>query len=109
MFGKWHLGHREGYLPNDQGFDVYQGIPYSNDMWAQYDAKNKNWNIHGWHVPLPWLADGKPVAVVKDMTDQGWLTHATTRAALNFIREKSKKAGLDRFLYALGIRHVGRH
>ena len=33
-FGKWHLGHRPGYLPNDHGFDVYEGIPYSNDMWA---------------------------------------------------------------------------
>ena len=30
-FGKWHLGHRPGYLPNDHGFDVYVGIPYSND------------------------------------------------------------------------------
>ena len=37
-FGKWHLGHRPGYLPNDHGFDVYEGIPYSNDMWAPYDS-----------------------------------------------------------------------
>ncbi len=90
-FGKWHLGHREGYLPNDQGFDVYQGIPYSNDMWAPYDPKNKKWKIRGWHVPLPWLVDGEPVAVVKNKTDQGWLTQATTRAALKFIREEGAK------------------
>ena len=30
--GKWHLGHRERYLPLNQGFDSYYGIPYSNDM-----------------------------------------------------------------------------
>ncbi|MGC6456252.1 MAG: sulfatase [Coraliomargaritaceae bacterium] len=30
--GKWHLGHRDGYLPQDHGFDFYYGIPYSNDM-----------------------------------------------------------------------------
>jgi arylsulfatase A-like enzyme len=30
--GKWHLGHREKYLPLNQGFDSYYGIPYSNDM-----------------------------------------------------------------------------
>lgn len=30
--GKWHLGHREPFLPTKQGFDAYFGIPYSNDM-----------------------------------------------------------------------------
>jgi len=30
--GKWHLGHREPFLPIHQGFDSYFGIPYSNDM-----------------------------------------------------------------------------
>ena len=42
-----HLGHRPGYLPNDHGFDVYEGIPYSNDMWAPYDPINKKWKIKG--------------------------------------------------------------
>ncbi|MEE3060408.1 MAG: sulfatase-like hydrolase/transferase, partial [Verrucomicrobiota bacterium] len=87
-FGKWHLGHRPGYLPNDHGFDVYEGIPYSNDMWAPYDSINKKWKIKGWKVPLPWLVDGKAVAVVKNATDQGLLTQATTKAALKFIREQ---------------------
>ena len=32
MVGKWHLGHREQYLPTSQGFDSYFGVPYSNDM-----------------------------------------------------------------------------
>jgi len=30
--GKWHLGVLPGYLPMNQGFDSYFGIPYSNDM-----------------------------------------------------------------------------
>ena len=30
--GKWHLGHKEKYLPLQHGFDYYFGIPYSNDM-----------------------------------------------------------------------------
>ncbi len=30
--GKWHLGDADGYLPTEQGFDEYLGIPYSNDM-----------------------------------------------------------------------------
>ena len=30
--GKWHLGHLPEFLPQEQGFDSYYGIPYSNDM-----------------------------------------------------------------------------
>jgi arylsulfatase A-like enzyme len=30
--GKWHLGHKEEFLPVNHGFDYYFGIPYSNDM-----------------------------------------------------------------------------
>ncbi|MGB0579483.1 MAG: sulfatase family protein, partial [Limisphaerales bacterium] len=31
-FGKWHLGHHPEVLPRANGFDMYYGIPYSNDM-----------------------------------------------------------------------------
>jgi len=30
--GKWHLGDEPEFLPTNQGFDSYYGIPYSNDM-----------------------------------------------------------------------------
>lgn len=30
--GKWHLGDHIEFLPTNQGFDSYFGIPYSNDM-----------------------------------------------------------------------------
>ncbi len=32
IVGKWHLGHHRQFLPLQQGFDSYFGIPYSNDM-----------------------------------------------------------------------------
>ncbi|MFT5886300.1 MAG: arylsulfatase A [Arcticibacterium sp.] len=32
IVGKWHLGHMQKFLPLQQGFDSYFGIPYSNDM-----------------------------------------------------------------------------
>jgi len=35
--GKWHLGDAPEFLPTNQGFDSYYGIPYSNDM---YPAKS---------------------------------------------------------------------
>ena len=34
MVGKYHLGQRLAYLPGNQGFDFYLGIPYSDDMGA---------------------------------------------------------------------------
>jgi arylsulfatase len=32
IVGKWHLGHHRQFLPLQNGFDEYFGIPYSNDM-----------------------------------------------------------------------------
>ncbi len=37
--GKWHLGHRDRFLPTNQGFDSFYGIPGSNDMWLGPDLK----------------------------------------------------------------------
>ncbi|MHC5010883.1 MAG: sulfatase family protein [Planctomycetota bacterium] len=38
IFGKWHLGHHPPFLPTRHGFDVFSGIPYSNDMWPLHPA-----------------------------------------------------------------------
>jgi arylsulfatase A len=38
--GKWHLGDELKYLPTNQGFDSYYGIPYSNDM---FPSKTMNY------------------------------------------------------------------
>jgi len=32
VYGKWHLGHHQQFLPLQHGFDEYFGLPYSNDM-----------------------------------------------------------------------------
>jgi arylsulfatase A len=37
--GKWHLGDMQKFLPTNQGFDSYYGIPYSNDMFPSRHAK----------------------------------------------------------------------
>jgi len=31
MVGKWHLGHLPIYLPLNHGFDIWTGMPYSQD------------------------------------------------------------------------------
>ncbi|MFT4709431.1 MAG: arylsulfatase A [Planctomycetota bacterium] len=41
MFGKWHLGYQQQFLPVNHGFDESYGIPYSNDMWPWHPAYAK--------------------------------------------------------------------
>ena len=40
-YGKWHLGHKEQWLPRTQGFDEYLGILYSNDMYPVQLVENE--------------------------------------------------------------------
>jgi arylsulfatase A len=36
MFGKWHLGDAPQFMPMRHGFDVFFGLPVSNDYWPGY-------------------------------------------------------------------------
>ncbi|MFT4538186.1 MAG: arylsulfatase A [Planctomycetota bacterium] len=76
-FGKWHLGHRPGLLPTDQGFDTFYGVPYSNDM-AQIHREPDN----GYGYRLPLMRDS---SVIEWEPDQRLLTKRYTDAALDFI------------------------
>lgn len=40
MFGKWHLGDKSPFLPNDKGFDYFYGAHYSVDMQPYNVYKN---------------------------------------------------------------------
>jgi arylsulfatase A len=48
--GKWHLGDQLSMLPTRQGFDMYFGIPYSNDMGPPGDGSKSN---PGRPMPMP--------------------------------------------------------
>ena len=82
-FGKWHLGHRPGLLPTDQGFDTFHGVPYSNDM-AQIHRPESN----DYAYRLPWMHDSE---VVEWEPDQGFLTQRTTDHAIDFIRRNAER------------------
>ena len=88
-FGKWHLGHRDGLLPTDQGFDVFVGIPYSNDM-SQFHRPDGNTYTHS----LPFLHDKE---IVDWEPDQRLLTRRCTEAAVDFI---DANADADRPFFA---------
>ncbi len=69
VFGKWHLGHHYQFMPLQQGFDEYFGIPYSNDM-----------------HPLPYIRGNE---VEEYSIDQTFMTRRLTEESLNFI-ERNK-------------------
>ncbi len=91
-FGKWHLGHHPETLPRGNGFDVYFGIPYSNDMnhpdnkgkprvpsddlWRDQESAVKLWN-----TPLI-----KNESIVELPVDQRTVTRRYTDHAVEFIK-----------------------
>jgi arylsulfatase A len=83
--GKWHLGHLPEYLPTQQGFDQFFGIPYSNDMDALPGTdrdKIMNPRVEYWNVPL--MRDEK---IIERPADQTTITKRYTQEAVRFIRE----------------------
>jgi arylsulfatase A len=86
--GKWHLGSQPQYLPMNQGFGSYFGIPYSNDMDAtvkygspdEYQRIMKNPQIEYWNVPLMHNED-----VIERPADQTTITKRYTDEAIKFI------------------------
>ncbi|MFO7904086.1 MAG: sulfatase, partial [Pirellulaceae bacterium] len=82
-FGKWHLGDQPRFLPTEQGFDTYFGIPYSNDMWPEHTR---------WPFPeLPILRNKEIVDQVDNMDDQGTLCRRFTQEAVTFIKDHRDK------------------
>ncbi|NJM94077.1 MAG: sulfatase-like hydrolase/transferase [Cytophagales bacterium] len=67
MIGKWHLGHHFSYLPLQQGFDYFWGLPYSNDM-----------------AGLVYLQGN---SVGSQQVDQRYLTRNLTEKALRFLED----------------------
>lgn len=63
--GKWHLGHHRQFLPLQNGFDEYYGIPYSNDM-----------------MGVAYLKDNETDSL---KIDQRYITKTYTAKAIDFI------------------------
>src|SRR5262249_54406319 len=96
IYGKWHLGHHQPFLPTRHGFDDYFGLPYSNDMWPRHPTAK--------FPDLP-LFEGEKV--VAHNPDQTKLTTWYTERAVKFI-EKNRERPF--FLYvAHNMPHVPLH
>ena len=77
IFGKWHLGDAQKFLPLQHGFDEYYGLPYSNDMWPNHPQ---------WKFPdLPLIEGNK---ILGYNTDQTQFTTDYTTRSVAFIKRK---------------------
>lgn len=88
MAGKWHLGYKEDrYLPTNQGFDSWLGLPYSNDY------------------KKPWVQTDEPLGMyrgtemIEHPINQDSLTVRYTAEANRFIRNQND--GEDPFFFYL--------
>ncbi|MCG6187345.1 sulfatase family protein [Maribellus maritimus] len=79
--GKWHLGDIPEFMPLNQGFDEYFGLPYSNDM----IPGNTRYEFE----PIP-LYDG--TKVIETNPDQDYLTMRYTEKAKEFIKRNKNNS-----------------
>ena len=106
IVGKWHLGQLPQFLPMNQGFDYWFGLPYSHDMRmtaprdkgyqtaAYYDPKPEYWDV-------PLMRNGD---VIERPVDHRSLTRRYTEEAVRFINEHR---GRPFFLYlAHSLPHI---
>lgn len=88
--GKWHLGHLPQFLPTQNGFDSYYGVPYSNDM-DPVPGSPKGWplflhpKVEYWNVPLM-----RNTQIIQRPADQPTLTERYTEEAIKFIKARQR-------------------
>ncbi len=79
IIGKWHLGHLPQFMPLNNGFDYFFGLPYSNDM------------LEGTYKNAPPLPLYKNEEIIEQNPDQRLLTKRYTEEVVNFIRKNKEK------------------
>lgn len=86
VFGKWHLGHHEEFLPLQHGFDEYLGLPYSNDMWpVDYNGDPVTEGHKLNYPPLPLIDGNQVVETIDNLSEQATLTTRYTERAVEFV------------------------
>ena len=97
-FGKWHLGHKDAFLPTSNGFDEYYGIPYSNDMkmdrsmtFADDALFRDGWTLEDVQGSRKFNAGDVPLMrgteVIEFPADQSTLSLRYTDEAIRFVEQ----------------------
>ena len=84
IHGKWHLGDHPNFMPWNQGFDEYFGIPYSNDMWPLHPQQGPVFDFDD----LPLYENEN---IIDTLKDQSQLTTQITEHSVDFINRNKDK------------------
>jgi arylsulfatase A len=109
LIGKWHLGHLPAYLPTRQGFDVFFGLPYSNDMnEPQYPGETPP--VRPCDSLIPPCRPGVPLmdgeSIVEMPAIQESLTRRYTERAIQFLRDAVSRDQPFFLYYASNFPHT---
>lgn len=96
VYGKWHLGDHKQFLPLQNGFDEWHGVPYSHDMWPFHP------HIHN----MPDIPNYKNNEIVEYNTDPSTFITDYTKEAIEFIGENAKKNKAFFIYFANPMPHV---
>lgn len=99
MFGKWHLGDREGRFPKDRGFDEWYGIPRTTNETMFSEMVGFDPAV----VDLPYVLEGfkgSPVTPREpyDLEMRRKIDGELTRRSCDFVRRQAAE-GKPFFLY----------
>ena len=95
LIGKWHLGHKQEYLPTNHGFDYYYGIPYSNDMDMTDNNPQKSdyfenyWEFADEHIPIDYYNVPliRNTEIIERPADQNTITRRYAEESISYIEE----------------------
>jgi arylsulfatase len=85
IFGKWHLGVQQQFLPTNHGFDEFYGIPYSNDMWPMHPQRPEA------YPDLPLFENESIINPAVTPNDQTQFTTNFTLRTIDFIKRHRNK------------------
>jgi arylsulfatase A-like enzyme len=89
IIGKWHLGHLPQYMPLQNGFDYYFGIPYSNDMEREYGIPREEFfDPKTEHYKVPLVRNNEEI---ERPADQNTITKRYTEESIKFIEQNKNK------------------
>ncbi len=99
MYGKWHLGDKEGRYPKDKGFDDWYGIPRTTNESMFMDSVGFDASV----VDIPYVMEGvkgRPAEKreVYDLEMRRRIDEELTRRSCAFIKRQAA-AGKPFFLY----------
>ncbi len=92
MFGKWHLGDRDGRYPHQRGFDDWYGIPRTTNESMFTNSPGFDSEV----VDLPYVMEGfagKPATnvAVYDLTKRRVIDSELTEKTIDFMQRQKAK------------------